>query len=287
MSGAYVFNSEGQSGMVINSKEPPPRQRFTAAHELGHHVFNHGTTVDAPQAPHASRSRAMRSDHEKLAEAFAEWFLMPRPLIRAALGQIRHGRRLTAAEVYNLSLRVGASYDATVRHLENLRMASQREVEGWLAVPPKRIKQALARGPALSDWHRDVWEVTEKDRGATLWVNAGDRVVVSLEETPTSGYLWEWRANSHVHGASDGYTGEEEKAKGDLLEEAALVVGGPAIHWFALDVGEPGSREQLRLDFAKRRPWQPDDSPDSFDLRVNVEHQRLGVREDLLAFAGQ
>ena len=59
--------------------------RHTAGHELGHHVFGHGTVLDERVDPDAGILGAPLPDEEKLAEAFAAWFLMPLPAVRSAM----------------------------------------------------------------------------------------------------------------------------------------------------------------------------------------------------------
>ena len=36
--------------LFVNGRQPPTRQRFTLAHEFGHHRLGHATVVDRPQA---------------------------------------------------------------------------------------------------------------------------------------------------------------------------------------------------------------------------------------------
>lgn len=287
-SGAYVLSPTGTGGVIINSNEPLPRQRFTAAHELGHYIFRHGSSVDEEPSRRRLRTDAPLSDEEKLAEAFAEWFLMPRPLVKASVARVSHGMALTPTDVYELSIRMGASFDATARHLGNLKFGTSEEVKGWLDTPPKRIKQMLMRGATPSDWRRDVWNITAKDGNAVLCVSEGDRLVVALEEVPTSGYAWAWLNHvDAVASAGDGYSEQaSDLPPSSQFSASEEAIGSPTIHWFALDVGVANS-PKVTLDFAKRRPWEDRGAAERFVVDVEVEHPRLGVREDVLALTGR
>jgi Zn-dependent peptidase ImmA (M78 family) len=65
-------------GILLNNQLDYGSQRHTAAHELGHHILGHGTRADLDLDPLTDR-RAGWTEVEKTAEAFASWFLMPRP----------------------------------------------------------------------------------------------------------------------------------------------------------------------------------------------------------------
>ena len=75
LEGFYL--SDGTAGQInVCAYRPAGLQRFTAAHELGHHVFKHGSTFD-PQLDYAERFASVTVE-ERLAELFARYLLMPR-----------------------------------------------------------------------------------------------------------------------------------------------------------------------------------------------------------------
>src|SRR5690606_41065721 len=63
-SGHYQRNG-GSPRIIFNSSEPPVRQRFTVAHELGHHVNG---DIDAPRdtAAQDRKSTRLNSSHVKI-----------------------------------------------------------------------------------------------------------------------------------------------------------------------------------------------------------------------------
>jgi Zn-dependent peptidase ImmA (M78 family) len=76
----------------VNQKHHRVRQRFTIAHELGHHVLHPGRELilDAPvRVNFRDRTSSMATDREEIeANAFAAALLMPEPMIRAELDRL-------------------------------------------------------------------------------------------------------------------------------------------------------------------------------------------------------
>jgi hypothetical protein len=104
-----------RAGALINDQHPLALQRYSGAHELAHHRFDHGAQIDA--GVELRLSGQTLPAHEMLAEAFAAWFLMPPErgdVISETLGIERPMRPL---DVYAMALRFGTSYSATCVHL--------------------------------------------------------------------------------------------------------------------------------------------------------------------------
>lgn len=81
----YIERQNGSYRIVVNSNHAPTRQRFTAAHELGHYVFhrdllgegvgdNRAYRTEGTERPNAN----IRPIHERQANSFAANVLMPR-----------------------------------------------------------------------------------------------------------------------------------------------------------------------------------------------------------------
>lgn len=268
LSGAYIAETDGQSGVVINASHPLSRQRFTAAHELAHHRLGHGSRVDPEIEPLHRWGGRQPNDDEMVAESFAAWFLMPRPLVRSELARLGYERPTSPEEVYQLSLRLGTSYEATARHLPNLRLADSAQVDDWVRVQPARIKTGLAAVRPLANLRRDVFAVDDDEDGRTLFARPGDRLTVRLAEVPSSGFTWrllETPPGSVVIG--DLYEPEDEDP-----DEAA---GARARHIFELDLGDdPGG-----VGLVKDRPWSSSAPVDSFVAQIKVSAPRRGVDE--------
>lgn len=102
-----------RSGFVIHvdRDEPSVRQRFTAAHELGHFVLHRDQIGDRVEDNYMLRSPGFSSHQEVEANKFAAAALMPYPLIDAATRQdIRTPEDLARAfqvSVTAMSIRLG------------------------------------------------------------------------------------------------------------------------------------------------------------------------------------
>lgn len=82
---AYIDQNTGQRVILVESSDAPTRKRFTAAHELGHHVLNH------TQNGHMFRDTLKPQDVpfqrdicEVEANRFAAELLMPASRVEAA-----------------------------------------------------------------------------------------------------------------------------------------------------------------------------------------------------------
>jgi hypothetical protein len=165
-------------GALINSQHPLALQRYSGAHEFGHHRFDHGAQIDKDVEVRLS-GRSL-PPHEMLAEAFAAWFLMPPERADVVCEALAIDPPRTPADVYALALRFGTSYAATCVHLPSLKRAASADADGWAKVAPKKIKQSLTTSPPAGGWANDVWRVSERDRDETLVVRSGDRLIFDL-----------------------------------------------------------------------------------------------------------
>lgn len=77
----------GDSGFVcyVDESEPSVRQRFTAAHELGHFVYHRSLIGETHQDNYLLRADGFSSFQETQANQFAADLLMPRDLIATAM----------------------------------------------------------------------------------------------------------------------------------------------------------------------------------------------------------
>jgi Zn-dependent peptidase ImmA (M78 family) len=140
LNGMYVKSSQGL--ILVSANRPAGRQAFTCAHELGHHVFEHGTRVDE----YLLEETRHRSPEEFLADIFAAYLLMPPSAVSHAF-ECRGWKPETATpeQVYNISSYLGVGYESLINHLRwTLELISAPQGEFLSKVSPKRIKQDLS-----------------------------------------------------------------------------------------------------------------------------------------------
>ena len=155
----------------VNAERPGPRQRYTCAHELGHHAFGHGLTLDEVVG-----RRPFDDPAEFVADVFAGHLLMPE------LGVLRAFRTLGADPAapdpfatYTVASEFGVGYRTLLTHLAYTTRTLTRERADALArYTPKRIRAGLAPGhPA-----RELTVVMADGRKPSYDVVAGGLVLV-------------------------------------------------------------------------------------------------------------
>lgn len=188
------------SGILINSTRTFGVQRLTAAHELGHHVLKHSGGLDDEISLRAAPGRrdkgAKRLPFDKYlreiaAQAFATSFLAPATLVRdmmTALGIERDGEP-APEQIYELSLHLGMSYEATVHRLAALREVNASNLDRLL-ISPAGVKRKVGHGQRPESSYADVWPIGSRQLGALINARVGDELAISLDEIPSSGYRW-------------------------------------------------------------------------------------------------
>lgn len=209
--GMYVAPRDGGPAILVNSGQDEIGIRHSAAHELGHHALGHASRCD--EEPFARWGDGSWPDEEKTAEAFAAWFLMPPPAVRAAacLAGVRAPRE--GADVYQIARWLGTSYAGTVRHLVNVRMARPQQANAWSRVQPASLRRA-AQGPA-GDPPGHVWVLRACADGVTAHVAARDRLHLLL---PAAAQITVPPGVTCLRGAEESLPGTPGSHAGTLLQ---------------------------------------------------------------------
>ncbi|OBX17952.1 hypothetical protein A9995_14245 [Erythrobacter sp. QSSC1-22B] len=128
--------------VLLSSLRPVPRRAFTCGHEIGHHWFGHGSTIDQLQEDERGDSD---KPEEVLANAFAGTLLMPSVGLRGAFS--RRGwdqSNPTPLQLFTIACQFGVGYQTLLNHMSyTLReISSTRRVElsRW---NPQRIRRQL------------------------------------------------------------------------------------------------------------------------------------------------
>ncbi len=253
-------------GIVIHAGHPHRLQRFTAAHELGHHLLGHDLSVDARDEVELTGAELPAQEIE--AQAFASTFLMPVQLVNrglAHLGLKRQPGSITPAQAYRLSLDLGSSYAATVTQLRAMERISVPNLQALLKVQPITIKTELALGRRPVNARADVWPLSQADDGRTVSVSRDDELHVSLLESPTTGYRWQPRDDSNQLE----FVGEEPVQR----DAGSRVYGGERLRHVWWRAGPP-THAAIGADL--RRGFEPDAVAEQFEVAVRVEPSRTG-----------
>ena len=129
--------------ILVSSLRPSGRQAFTCAHELGHHIYKHGTRIDELVDQSTAKSRF--DPEEFLADCFAGFLLMPKSAIsRAFATRGWDVRSCTPLQLYAIAGAFGVGYTTLIRHLSTtLNLLPRSRVSELVRVSPKQIRSVL------------------------------------------------------------------------------------------------------------------------------------------------
>lgn len=114
MEGIYAIAPKPM--ILISSLRPLSRRAFTCAHELGHHFFGHGSTID--ELKEEAESGEFQPN-EFLVDTFAGFLLMPvQAVLRAFSSRGLEVATATPAQVYTIACSFGVGYETLIGHLE-------------------------------------------------------------------------------------------------------------------------------------------------------------------------
>jgi hypothetical protein len=186
MEGVYQADAKPRPAIVVSALRPAGRKAMTCGHELGHHVFNHGTQWDELVD---SRSQARRFDPDEfLVDVFSAFLQMPKLAVSHELAK----RSIDVAsclpeEVYALSTLFGVSYGGLVTHLEkSLGLIDMKRASDLSKFAPKHLREMILGGPCP----QNLVIVDRYWQDKAVDVEVGDYVVlptkVAIEGNSTS-----------------------------------------------------------------------------------------------------
>lgn len=166
-----MYSREGQA-IILSSLRPAGRQRFTAAHELGHHIFEHGTRADE-----LADCADTTSPDERLANLFAGYLLMP----RVAVSHAFHVRGLSPQSAlprhfYQIAGLFGVGYETLVKHMEmSLDLLTPERSTHLQRTTPAKIRSEISGETGI----HDLFLADRHWLGRPIDLRVGDAVLVS------------------------------------------------------------------------------------------------------------
>ena len=241
--GAVVPAGKGARGIVVTSRIGLAVQRFTLAHELGHWLLGHESRLDKTVGFAGSYASGSRAIVEVAADTFASELLASKQLMIESA--TRHGWRKRDLHqphnIYQLSLRLGISYQAACWGLVASKVLTRAEAKQLEAKPVKELKRALAPAELITDSWADVWTLTSGDTDTFLEAEPDDLFAVHLEDNVSAGYLWR---------LVDTDAGAEVVA--ERTADSDRVYGRPSTRVVYVRFNAPGAH---RLAFEHTRRW--------------------------------
>lgn len=140
MEGMYIQGA--QNAILLSNKRPFGRRVFTCAHELGHHVFKHGSRLDTIEGTLDYNEQQLKEEFQ--VNTFAGALLMP--LIRLEK-EIRIRKislnNCTPFDIFKLSSIFGVGYSTIITHCFINKMINGVKAKELNKVHPGRIFKVL------------------------------------------------------------------------------------------------------------------------------------------------
>lgn len=109
--GGHLLKTPKRWYLVINTRDPLERQRFTSAHEIGEYLL-------IQHYEHQGRTPPTNGHTERFCDVFAANLLMPESIVRLQVEELGHNRRNDKRDV--LASRFGVSKQAITIRLQEL-----------------------------------------------------------------------------------------------------------------------------------------------------------------------
>jgi Zn-dependent peptidase ImmA (M78 family) len=184
----FYLRQGNASGIVVNSRHPESLQRYTCAHEIGHHILGHESHAD--DASTLNRYSQL-GQQELQAQVFAASLLMPLPVVRHVLREIWTERAsLGPVEVYLFSRNIGVSYAAAAWQLAEYKLLSRGQAKQLVKQGAAAAKDELRGMTWVAEARADVWVLDEHWDGIAIACRVGDEVHLRLPEDLSTGRMW-------------------------------------------------------------------------------------------------
>lgn len=246
--GAFITVNDEERGIIVTTKLGLPVQRFTLAHELGHLLLGHQTSFDRTIGFAGRHAPASRPPQEAAADTFASELLAPKRLLLASAK--RHGwtreKLRQPGNIYQLSLRLGISYQAACWALVTSDVLTPPEAARLQATSVKDLKRALAPTGSITNSWTDVWALTAADSETFLEAGSDDLFAVHVQDNASAGYVWRLvDANAETE-IVDERSPDPEHAYGAQSRRVLYVrFKAPGVHHLAFEHIRPWSRATL------------------------------------------
>ena len=146
------FNNINMEGMYqrgrpprihLSARRPLPRRTYNCAHELGHHVFGHGSSID--ELREDAKAQPWEDPKEFLADSFAGFILMPIIGLRRAFA-VRGWTPETATpmQLFTVACEFGVGYATLLTHLSaGIQMLPRGRAAALGRVTPKALRMEI------------------------------------------------------------------------------------------------------------------------------------------------
>jgi Zn-dependent peptidase ImmA (M78 family) len=183
-----MYEKGPPSRIHLSSKRPLVRKTFSCGHELGHHVFKHGFSID--ELKDRATENSWDDPKEFLADTFSGFLLMPVLGIRQAFA-VRGWNPATASpiQLYAIASDFGVGYSTLLTHLSvGLNLISHSRTAVLRKATPKSIRAEI-----LGELHPDHLIISDRYRlSPSTDAEVGTRLLLPLDsESASDALIWE------------------------------------------------------------------------------------------------
>lgn len=188
--GFYLREGDA-AGIVLNASHPEYLQRYTCAHELGHHVLGHRSQLDERDDVLGDAPADRHDEHA--AQMFAGNLLMPIQAVNRVqrrLG-ISRDRALSSNEVYAISRELDVSFQAAAWQMVGLGRLSTAGAASMVRTGSAATKRTMRPGPnPQGDNRAGLVIIGEVVRDVPVLLRPGDELRIRVSENAGTGYIW-------------------------------------------------------------------------------------------------
>lgn len=129
--------------IYLSSKRPLARRTFNCAHELGHHLLGHGSSVDELREHQTTRPWDVPEEYS--ADTFASYVLMPTLGLRHAfVSRALKPETATPTDLYAIACQFGVGFHTLITHmLWGEQMITRPRAEALRKHSPKAIRAQI------------------------------------------------------------------------------------------------------------------------------------------------
>jgi hypothetical protein len=185
LAGALLRSTEGHpAGILVNSDQPFERQRFSAAHELGHQVLGHRPKEDFFVSFLGRRFDPTEVD----ADNFAAELLVPTDLLQQKVKPV--AEKAVEEAVYRLAREFSVSFQAMTLRLSKLGALHPDQIASLEATKPTELAKRIALDGKKSHFDPSWLPTVARESLPSGWhVQAGPDTVRTLQESAYLFYL--------------------------------------------------------------------------------------------------
>ena len=160
-----------QNTILVPSERPQGRRAYSAAHEVGHWAFGHGSQIDEIGMGEKYNDKP----EERLVNLFAGYLLMFPAAVDTALQELSVNlSKPTAASIYRLACWFGVGYTTIINHLRwTLGKLSSANSEILLRVELKTIRRTFS--PSVETRH--IFVASSVSPRTPIDLEVGDHVL--------------------------------------------------------------------------------------------------------------